>query len=48
MVDTRPVSSASDTAVSRKIRRKSECVTTVGPKLAAAPQAAYEVVQLRP
>ena len=47
-VDIRPVSTASDTVVSRKIHRKSECVTTVVPKLAAAPQAAYEVVQPRP
>ena len=39
---------ASDTVVSRKIHRKSECVTTVVPKLAVAPQAAYEVVQPRP
>ena len=47
-VDIRQVSAASDTVVSRKIHRKSECVTTVVPKLAAAPQAAYEVVQPRP
>ena len=47
-VDIRAVSAASDTVVSRKIHRKSECVTTVVPKLAAAPQAAYEVVQPRP
>ena len=47
-VDDRQVSAASDTVVSQKIHRKSECVTTVGPKLAAAPQAAYEVVQPRP
>ena len=47
-VDARQVSAASDTVVSRKIHRKSECVTTVVPKLAAAPQAAYEVVQPRP
>ena len=47
-VDTRQVSTASDTVVSRKIHRKSECVTTVVPKLAASPQAAYEVVQPRP
>ena len=44
-VDIRPVSAASDTVVSRKIHRNSECVTIVVPKLAAAPQAAYEVVQ---
>ena len=47
-VDARQVSAASDTVVSRKIHRKSECVTTVVPKLAVAPQAAYEVVQPRP
>ena len=47
-VDARQMSTASDTVVSRKIHRKSECVTTVVPKLAAAPQAAYEVVQPRP
>ena len=32
-VDARQVSAASDTVVSRKIHGKSECVTTVGPKL---------------
>ena len=42
-VDARQVSAFSDTVVSRKLHRKSECVTTVVPKLAAAPQAAYEV-----
>ena len=47
-VDDRQVSAASDTVVSRKIHRKSECVTTVVPRLAAAPHAAYEVVQPRP
>ena len=47
-VDIRQLSTASDTVVSWKIHRKSECVTTVVPKLAAAPQAAYEVVQPRP
>ena len=47
-VDIRQVSTSSDTVFSRKIHRKSECVTTVVPKLAAAPQAAYEVVQPRP
>ena len=47
-VDIRQVSSASDTVASRKIHGKSECVTTVVPKLAAALQAAYEVVQPRP
>ena len=46
-VDARQVSVASDTVVSRKIHRKSECFTTVVPRLAAAPQAAYEVVQPR-
>ena len=35
-VDARQVSATSDTVVSRKIHRKSECVTTVVPKLAAA------------
>ena len=47
-VDTRQVSAASDTVVSRKIHRKSECVPAVVPKLAASPQAASEVVQPRP
>ena len=47
-VDARQVSAPSDTVVSRKIHEKSECVTTFGPKLAAAPQATYEVVQPRP
>ena len=47
-VDARQVSAASDTVVSQKIHRKSEFVTTVVPKLAAAPQADYEVVQPRP
>ena len=47
-VDTRQVSAASDTVVSRKIHRKSEYVPTVVPKLAAAPQTASEVVQPRP
>ena len=47
-VDARLVSAASDTVVSRNIHRKSQCVTTVVPKLAAAPQAAYEVIQPRP
>ena len=46
-VDTRQVSAASDTVVSREIHRKSECIPTVVPKLAAAPQAASEVVQPR-
>ena len=43
-VDTRQVSAASDTVVYREIHRKSECVPTVVPTLAAAPQAASEVV----
>ena len=47
VVDIRQVSAASNTVVSRKIHSKSECDTTVVPKLAAAPQAAYEVVQPR-
>ena len=47
-VDARQMSTASETIVSWKIHRKSECVTTVVPKLAAAPQADYEVVQPRP
>ena len=46
--DARQVSAASNTIIYRKIHRKSECVTTVGPGLAAAPQAAYEIVQPRP
>ena len=47
-VDTRQLSAASDTVVSRKIHRKSECVPTVVPKLAAAPHAVSEFVQPRP
>ena len=47
-VDTRQVSAASETVVSREIHRKSECVPTVVPTLAAAPQTASEVVQPRP
>ena len=47
-VDARQVSTASDTVVSRKIHRKSECVMTVGPTLVAASQADYKVVQQRP
>ena len=47
-VNIRTVSAASDIVVSRKIHRKSECVPTVVPKLAVAPQATYEVVQPRP
>ena len=48
VVNARQVCAASDTVVSRKIHRKSECVTTVVPGLATAPQAAYEDIQLRP
>ena len=44
-VDTRQVSAASETVVSREIHRKSECVPTVVLTLAAAPQTASEVVQ---
>ena len=47
-VDTRQVSTASDTVVSREMHRKSEYIPTVVPRLAAAPQAASEVVQPRP
>ena len=47
-VDTRQVSAASDTEVSREKHRKSECIPTVVPKLAVAPQAASEVGQPRP
>ena len=47
-VDTRQVSTASGTVVSPEIHRKSECIPTVVPKLAVAPQAASEVVQPRP
>ena len=47
-VDTRQVSAALHTVVSRKVHRKSDCVPTVVPTLAAAPQTASEVVQLRP
>ena len=47
-VDTRQVSAASETVVSREIHRKSECVPTVVPTLAAAPQTASEFVQPRP
>ena len=46
-VDTRQVSAASDTVVSREMHRKVECVPTVVPTLATAPQAASEVVQPR-
>ena len=44
-VDTRQVSAASETVVSREIHRKSECVPTVVPTLAAAPET---VVQPKP
>ena len=47
-VDTERVSAASDAVVSRGTHKNSECVPTVVPKLAAAPQAASEVVQPRP
>ena len=47
-VDTERVSTASDAVVSRETHKNSECVPTVVPKLAAAPQAASEVVQPRP
>ena len=47
-VDARQISTASETVVSWKIHRKSECVMTVVPTLAAASQADYEVVQPRP
>ena len=47
-VDTRQVSIASDTDVASGIHMMSECIPTVTPKLAAAPQAASEVAQTRP
>ena len=47
-VDTEWVSVASDAVVSRETHKNSECVPTVVPKLAAAPQAASEVIQPRP
>ena len=47
-VDTERVSAASDAVVSRVTHTNSECVQTVVPKFAAAPQAASEVVQPRP
>ena len=47
-VDTRQVSAVSDTVVSHEIHMKSEFIPTVLPKLAAASQAASEVVQPRP
>ena len=46
-VDARQISTAPET-VAWKIHRKSECVMTVVPTLAAASQADYEVVQPRP
>ena len=47
-MDTNRLSAASDAVVSRETRRISEGVPTVVPKLAAVPQAASEVTQLRP
>ena len=47
-VDTRQVSAASDSVVSREIHRKSECGPTIVPTLAAALQTASEVVQPKP
>ena len=47
-VDTDWVSAASDAVVSRETHKNSECVPTVVPKLATAPQAASEVTQPRP
>ena len=47
-VATRQVSAASDTVGVHAIHVTSECIPTVVPKLAAAPQAASEVVQTRP
>ena len=48
-MDTKQVSAASDTVFFfREIHMKSECIPTVVPKLAMAPQAASEVVQPRP
>ena len=47
-VDTRQVSIASDTNVVSGIHMMSECIPTVTPKLAVAPQAASEVAQTRP
>ena len=44
-VDTRQVSAASDTVGVSGIYMTSECIPTVMPKLAAAPQAASEIVQ---
>ena len=47
-VDTRLVSIASDTDVVSEIHVMSVCIPTVTPMLAAAPQAASEVAQMRP
>ena len=47
-MDTRQVSAASDTVGVRVIHMKLNCIPTVVPKLAAAPQATSEVVQTRP
>ena len=47
-VDARQISTASETVVSWKKHRKSECVMTVVPTLAAASQSDYEVVHPRP
>ena len=48
VVDTRQVSIASETDVVSGIHMMSECIPTVTPKLAAAPQAASEVARTRP
>ena len=47
-VGTNQVSAASDTVGVREIHVTSECIPTVVPRLAAAPQAASEVIQTRP
>ena len=47
-VDTRQVSAASDSVVSREIHMKSECGPTIVPRLAAALQTTCEVVQPKP
>ena len=44
-VDARQVPTASDTVVSRRIHTMSECITTVAPRLEAAPQASHGTVQ---
>ena len=46
-VDTERVSTASDAVVSRETHKNSECVPTVVPKLATAPQAASETSRFR-